>query len=241
MKKILAAILVFVITAGTLFIPAQCLSAEDFTGDRITVIAKQGDTVEIVSVVKDVKLLNGLLVKMHYDSSLLSYEDAQKTKLGRSLINTDEENRVSWSIMFAAKGTDILDAAEVNVLKFTAKSDISSEITCFSYSIEEFYDTSSTELPHSKIDVFCRVNGNRIMDIPPALYGDANNDGKVTNADSMAILRHVIKVTILPDDRLIRCDINNDGKITNADALQITRFCVGLPSKYPIGETVTFR
>lgn len=247
MKKFIIAILVIVFVS-TASISAQCLSAEenpfdlsyiDYKGDKLTVDANQGDTVEIVTVVKKASLANGLLVNMYYDSNLLAYVDAQKTNLGRSLVNTDTDNRIAWSIMFSANGTNIDADTEVNVLRFTARSDISSDTECFSYMIEEFYDSSSNELPHSDIEVFCRVNGSRIINIKPVLYGDANNDGKVTNADALSIVRHAIKASVLPQDRIFRCDINSDGKVTNADALQITRWCIGYKSKYPIGEKVS--
>ena len=68
------------------------------------------------------------------------------------------------------------------------------------------------------------------------MLGDANGDGKVSNADALAIVRHSIKASMLNDDRVKLCDVNSDGKVTNADALQITRYCIGYKSKYPIGQ-----
>ena len=247
MKKLFIALLMVMIISNIVMIPAECVSLDDTTvnlsyfdhsGDKIAVAAKQGDTVEIVTAVNNVKGLNGLLVKMCYDSNLLSYEDSQKTNLGRTLINTDEENLALWSIMFSASGTDINESTEVNVLKFKAKADIATDNECFYSSIEEFYDVSYTELSRSCIEVFCRVNGQKIEAPKPAVFGDANNDGKVTNADALTIIRHAIKVTEIPSDRLARCDVNGDGKVTSSDALQITRYCVGYKSKYPIGQTI---
>ena len=242
MRKLFAAILA-VILAVSAFLPAECaevspdLSSVDYIGEKIAVSAKQGETVEIAAVIKKAKLLNGLLVKMCYDSAVLEYEDTQRTNLGRTLVNTGEQDTVAWSIMFSANGTNIDSDTEVITLKFKAKSDISADSECFSYSVEEFYDTSYSELPHSDLDVFCRVNGQRVEKQTASLYGDANNDGKVTNADALAIVRHAIKASVLPADRLARCDVNGDGKVTNADALQITRYCIGYKSKYPIGKS----
>ncbi len=247
MKKLFSAMLAFIFLVSAAVIPAECVSSEDvsvnlssvdYNGDKVAVRAKQGDTVEIVTIVRNAKLVNGLLINMYYDSELLGFEDLQKTNLGRLLVNTPDSNRITWSIMFAASGTNFENDTEVSVLKFKAKSDIASDTKCFSYSIEEFYNTSYSELSHSDIDVFCRVNGNRIIELFSPIYGDANNDGKVSNADALAIVRHAIKASVLPLDRLQRCDVNGDGKVTNADALQITRYCIGYKSKFPIGESV---
>ena len=241
MKKILISLLVVILAVSAAIIPGECVSVEksipnassvELLGDKIAINAKQGDTVEIVTSVNNAKLVNGLLVKMFYDSNLLAYDGTDTTKLGRTIINTDETNRVLWSIMFSAKGTDFDNSTEVNVLKFKVLSNIYSDNECFSYSIEEFYNTSYTELSRSSINVFCRVIQNSEND----LLGDANGDGKVSNADALAIVRHSIKAAKIPEDRQHCCDVNGDGKITNADALQITRYTIGYTSKYSIGQ-----
>ena len=224
MKKILISVLVVILAVSAAIIPGECVSVEksipnassvELLGDKIAINAKQGDTVEIVTSVNNAKLVNGLLVKMFYDSNLLAYDGTDTTKLGRTIINTDETNRVLWSIMFSAKGTDFDNSTEVNVLKFKVLSNISSDNECFSYSIEEFYDTSYTELSRSSVNVFCRV---------------------IQNSENDFIVRHSIKAAKIPEDRQHCCDVNGDGKITNADALQITRYTIGYKSKYPIGQ-----
>ena len=241
MKKILISVLAAIIALSVAVITAECISTEkcgvnasfvEYAEEYFAINAKRGDTIEVVTTVKNAKLVSGLLVKMTYDTNMLSYDSYEKTKLGRTIVIADETNHVSWSIMFPAKGTDIDNETEVNVIRFKVLSDISSEEQCLSCRIEEFYDTSSVELSRSSIDLSCRV----IKNTESVLLGDANGDGKVSNADALAIVRHSIKASMLNDDRVKLCDVNSDGKVTNADALQITRYCIGYKSKYPIGQ-----
>ena len=62
--------------------------------------------------------------------------------------------------------------------------------------------------------------------LPPALCGDASNDGVVVADDALAALRAAVnKDGSCP---LARCDINGDGLVQASDALGILRLAVGL-------------
>ena len=95
---------------------------------------------------------------------------------------------------------------------------------------------------NSTNDVVIRVSS--LPNVLPALYtftmelwsggvpgqvelapGDANGDGKISSADALLILRHVVGLEpSLPGDG----DANGDGKVTSADALRVLRVVVGL-------------
>lgn len=68
------------------------------------------------------------------------------------------------------------------------------------------------------------------------IYGDLDNDKKVTSADSLLILRASVKLENFDDFKTKLADIDGDGKISSADALEVLRYSVKLPTKGNIGE-----
>lgn len=58
--------------------------------------------------------------------------------------------------------------------------------------------------------------------------GDTNCDGKITPADSTAILKEYVGISKLSDAAKLAADTNKDGKITPADSTLILRAYVGL-------------
>ena len=61
--------------------------------------------------------------------------------------------------------------------------------------------------------------------------GDLDNDGKVTRADAIYLLRSTILSAQYPLNQ--GCDFNKDGKVDKADALYLLRHTI-LPSQYPL-------
>lgn len=60
------------------------------------------------------------------------------------------------------------------------------------------------------------------------LLGDVNNDGEVTSADALAILKHSVGMEKLKGVDLLVADINGDGDVTSADALLALKRSVGM-------------
>ena len=67
--------------------------------------------------------------------------------------------------------------------------------------------------------------------------GDLDNDGRITSADSLLILRQSVSLENFTDEQFILADIDGDNKITSADALEVLRNSVGFKS-YNIGDTI---
>ncbi len=66
-------------------------------------------------------------------------------------------------------------------------------------------------------------------------HGDANGDGKITNADVLEMYRYIYNSTTYPIDYPEIADANFDGDITNADVLVLFRYIYN-PRLYPIVE-----
>ena len=60
------------------------------------------------------------------------------------------------------------------------------------------------------------------------VYGDVDNDGKTTSADSLSVLRNSVNLEIFSETQKAIADVDKDGKITSSDALSILRYSVGL-------------
>ena len=56
-----------------------------------------------------------------------------------------------------------------------------------------------------------------VQEVLLAIKGDANGDGRITNADITALNAANMKKSSLDAAQEFACDINGDGKITNAD------------------------
>lgn len=69
------------------------------------------------------------------------------------------------------------------------------------------------------------LNGNLICDI----FGDANNDGKVTVYDALTVLKHISGIVSYPEDFDISVvDYDSNGKIEVSDATGILRYIARL-------------
>ncbi|MBN2737356.1 MAG: dockerin type I repeat-containing protein, partial [Spirochaetales bacterium] len=63
-------------------------------------------------------------------------------------------------------------------------------------------------------------------------FGDANQDGKVSIIDALAVAQHYVGITKIPINRDL-ADVNSDGAITIVDALMIARYYVDLITSFP--------
>ena len=67
-------------------------------------------------------------------------------------------------------------------------------------------------------------------DVYLLLYGDANSDGWVNQADTLMVLREVVGLESKPDDRtkFLVTDVTRNGVIDVGDAMFIAQYCAGL-------------
>ena len=74
-------------------------------------------------------------------------------------------------------------------------------------------------------------NGSKII-------GDVDNDGRITSADALLVLRNSVGLEFFSDEVKKLADVDKDGKITSADSLDILRYSVGLSRNNDIGKTL---
>ena len=85
------------------------------------------------------------------------------------------------------------------------------------------------------------TNSNDIPDKPIRLVGDVNCDGKVTNIDSLILLRSVIGLYNLDEISHILHDTNNDKRITSVDSMKILQYVVGIENDSSVGNKVMIK
>ena len=70
-----------------------------------------------------------------------------------------------------------------------------------------------------------------------SIYGDLDNDGSITSADSLMILRQSVGLEKFNDTQVKQADVDQDNEITSADALEVLRASVGLSTTGNVGNS----
>lgn len=68
------------------------------------------------------------------------------------------------------------------------------------------------------------------------LYGDIDNNNRVTFRDALSVMLHVVKDAKLSEDQLIRADVDDDGDVDAEDGKLIFYCAAGLESGFRIDE-----
>lgn len=63
---------------------------------------------------------------------------------------------------------------------------------------------------------------------PEVRKGDINEDGDVTSADTVLLVRYLAGLQTLSANQLKKADVNSDGEITSADSVKLARYLAGL-------------
>lgn len=120
----------------------------------------------------------------------------------------------------AAPNTDGVDMRNGVAVLTMKKSGASQSITSAPKAIAT-KDANGALSPITKPKVTDDPLGGRML-------GDVNNDGEVTSADALAILKHSVGMEKLKGVDLLVADINGDGDVTSADALLALKRSVGM-------------
>lgn len=120
----------------------------------------------------------------------------------------------------ASPNTDGVDMRSGVAVLTMKKSGASQSITSAPKAIAT-KDANGALSPITKPNVTDDPLGGRML-------GDVNNDGEVTSADALAILKHSVGMEKLKGVDLLVADINGDGDVTSADALLALKRSVGM-------------
>ena len=91
---------------------------------------------------------------------------------------------------------------------------------------DDYYVSSAGEL------VVKRYNINVVE--PSIIYGDVNDDGKVTPLDAALVMQHVVGELTLNSNQQLRADVTGNGTLSNMDAALILQKITGLIVEFPV-------
>lgn len=70
------------------------------------------------------------------------------------------------------------------------------------------------------------------------IYGDLNEDSKITTTDCSILERHILGSSRLPENLLKYADVNGNGTLTSTDISLIERLILGVISEFPVSQTI---
>ena len=68
------------------------------------------------------------------------------------------------------------------------------------------------------------------------IYGDVNNDKKVSMVDAVLIMRNTLGLNDLSADAAVRADVDGDGTVTIKDSINVLRYICGILDTFPVEE-----
>lgn len=68
------------------------------------------------------------------------------------------------------------------------------------------------------------------------LYGDPNQDGRITSSDAALLVRYLLSGFSFTDEQFKAADVSGDNKITTTDAALVERYIVGMITKFPVED-----
>ena len=158
------------------------------------------------------------LQRLNMQLTLNGYADIQKA--GDCPFKVDisgDSVTISHNAAPNTDGVDMRSGVAVLTMKKTGESQsITSEPKAIATK-----DANGALSPITKPNVTDDPLGGRML-------GDVNNDGEVTSADALAILKHSVGMEKLKGVDLLVADINGDGDVTSADALLALKRSVGM-------------
>ena len=181
---------------------------------------------------------NQTVIKGEYVSVSATAKEGYRLKgwyLNKTLVSTDE------TYYFTAKEDTNLNAVFVKDI-FDTDSDVDSDTK---KNTDTDTNTDSDIKKDSDNDTDSNTKNPTKPDKPKDptstdtnKMGDLDNDGKITSADSLLILRQSVGLEHFTDVQQKLADVDDDGKITSADALEVLRYSVGLSVSEKIGKLI---
>ena len=68
------------------------------------------------------------------------------------------------------------------------------------------------------------------------IYGDVNNDKKVSMVDAVLIMRNTLGLNDLSADATVRADVDGDGSVTIKDSIYVLQYMCGILDTFPVEE-----
>lgn len=184
-------------------------------------------------------VLSAVVTASAADVPSVDFDDLLGKLPGKPVLTVEAETVVGTPVVFSWTNTTnttsytlVVEKQDgenwVEVEEFTeAASPLSVELPVGSYrAVVYAYNSENNNLYTASEDVAFKVR-------PDVIVGDMNDDGNVTDADAVYLLRH----TLFGEDYPLKQsgDMNSDGAVTDADAVYLLRHTL-FGSDYPLPQ-----
>lgn len=190
-----------------------------------SVTAKTGTkAVVTVSLENNPGIIN-MVLGVDWDGTVMDLVSVEDTKL-ISGYTSDEEN-ISKPYTLAWNNGTVKSDLTVNGVIAKLTFDIKDDAKEGDYSVEITYDNDNEDIINYELETVDFAIENGTVKVVDFIYGDLNGDGKVTNTDSVILMRYVAKwPDYIKNDfgyNYLAADVNCDGKVTNKDSVILMR------------------
>ena len=197
---------------------------------------REGDIVTIpIGIVRASTVAGGDLT-ITYDPDILSFREVKKGELisGGDFVlvsNSSTSGRIAVSIA----GARIIgqESGTLFELEFEAGE---FQFGQANISKLRFFRRTLTNEQGESIPTLSK-NGSFTLQL--GLPGDVNQDGSITSADAILVLRSAVELITLDATQRVLADVNEDGRISSGDAVLILRKAVGLLAKAVAGTELS--
>ncbi len=169
-------------------------------------------------------------------TAFLALNEQQKTSVGTDL--TRKLSDCLAALDKAINHKQAIDHIMQEIDRLPPPGDVKHEHRDHIYSVRDLFDRLSDE---QRTEV---TNSQKLADVlsayealPPevtALYGDVDQNGVVSAADALELLKSVVGKMELSDSQFLSADVDGNGVISAADALLILQKVVGKISVFPV-------
>lgn len=217
MKKLIAITLTLLMLIAMICIPAQATTGGTEAAASVAT-AMPGSTVEVVLSVYGIANVTNM--GFAYDVPAgLTLVDAQWLIDG-DILNVDKP--LKRAVFAASQAIDMTQKTPVFKLTFEVltpeEPQTAVTVTFSDISVEANYQLQHQSPASASFDV-------------KLVLGDMNDDGVLTDADALYLLRHTLFETRFPLSQ--DGDVNADGTVTDADALYLLRHTL-FPLRFPL-------
>ena len=184
-------------------------------------VALAGKNIKLTVSLSDMPAYDDLGIKLSYDSAQLELIGGEWLKKG-ALDNFDVQNGLAvWT------GTRI-EAVNGDVLEVEFKLDEA-------LTTESNISVACEIVAKAKGEEVANLNPSTLIEIITFIYGDANGDGEVDEADLLRLRKYIVNfdettqestVTIFPG-----ADANGDGEVDEVDLLRLRKYFVNYDEK----------
>ncbi len=251
MKKIICVLLSIIMSLSVFLFPLTALATEGFTVYCHDYVASSGDFIQVPIVISGNPGIISIKVKITYDDTLLTLENAQGDAFQGVSFGPLDANPFTVNWIDSLHGNNTTDGNLV-ILTFRVNEGVEKGYTDILLEVDQ-NDVFNNDLqpchfmlvkggvtiqgetqdPSTPTDIPTDTNIPTPSDTPTPTepdLGDINGDKTINAKDALVALKYAVGKCVLTPQEVILADVNKDNFVNAKDALEILKYAVGKPS-----------